>query len=200
MSQPTGAASGGVGGGTVGDFQLQLASAAGDRAATWDAVADVLDLPDLARTERLRAGEHAEVWLRHCRWLGPDSDVLAAPVTTLQAYARSSRRRDAADDLAALDREHAAHLGGAGAGLAAHARAVAASCRTEAELWTAGEMAAGKAERARQREIIDAELVPGVVPAAAALVREAEARVWRTLGRVLLAVLSVETGTDHRVE
>lgn len=197
MSERGGSASAEVGGGTVGDFQTQLAAAAEDRAASWAAVADVLGVPDAARTERLRSGEQAAAWLRHCRWLGPDADFLAAPATTLEAYARASRRRDPDADLAALATDHARHVGPAGAVIAGHAAAVAALCRVEAAAWAAGDMAAGRTARAEERAVIDAEVVPPLVPIAVALVGQAEGHVWRTIGRALLAVLSVETGTDH---
>ncbi|MEE6280822.1 hypothetical protein [Georgenia sunbinii] len=197
MPDATGSASAEVGGGTVGDFQVQLAAAASDRAATWEAVADVLAVPDAGRTERLRAGAHPAAWLRHCRWLGADSDILAGPATSLEAYARASRRRDAGDDLAALTADHTALVGPAGPSLAVSALAVADLCRAEAAAWSAGDMAGGKAARVDQRQIIDAEIVPALVPIAGRLATEAAAHVWRSLGRALLAVLSVETGTDH---
>lgn len=197
MSDRGGSASAEVGGGTVGDFQTQLAAAAEDRAESWTAVADVLGVPDEARTARLRSGEQALAWLQHCRWLGPDADFLAAPATTLQAYARAARRRDAGDDLAALAVDHAHLVGPAGTVIATHAGVVAELCRAESAAWAAGDMPAGRAARTDERAIIDAEVVPRLVPIAVALAGQAEAHVWRTIGRTLLAVLSVETGTDH---
>lgn len=197
MSERGGSASAEVGGGTVGDFQTQLAAAAEDRAESWAAVADVLDVPDEARTARLRSGDQAAAWLQHCRWLGPDADVLAAPATTLETYARASRRRDAGDDLTALAVGHARLVGPEGTVIATHAAAVAELCRVESAAWAAGDMPAGRAARTDERAVLDAEVVPRLVPIAVALVHEAEGHVWRTIGRTLLAVLSVETGTDH---
>lgn len=192
MSQPRHGATAGL-----DDFQSQLAEAAADRAATWEAVADVLDAPAPARTERLRAGEQASVWLRHCQWLGQDADLLATPVTTLRTYARAARRRDAAADHAALLADHQALVGPVAAGVCRSARQVAELCRAEASAWSAGDVPRGRELRSQQRAILDEDLVPRLVPLGTRLATEASARVWRSLGRTLLAVASIETGTDH---
>jgi hypothetical protein len=181
---------------TVAGFRAQVAQAARDRAGSWDAVAEVLTPPDEGFTERLRAGELATVWRLGARWLGADAELFTRDLMSLDVYARGSRRRGADDDLAALQADHERLVAPEG-DLAAPAREIARTCREEAAAWTSGDMASGRALRAEERRRIEESLVPGLPNVGARLALDAEARVCRTLGRLVLAVLSVESGKDY---
>lgn len=181
---------------TAAGFRAQVAQAARDRAGSWDAVADVLAAPGPELVERLRAGELATVWRLGARWLGADAELFTRDLMSLDVYARGSRRRSADDDLAALRADHD-RLVAAEGDLVTPVRRVADLCREEADAWAAGDMAAGRAVRARERTLIEDTLVPGLPNAGGRLAQEAEARVSRTLGRLVLAVLSVESGRDY---
>jgi hypothetical protein len=181
---------------TAAGFRAQVAQAARDRAGSWDAVAAVLAAPGPELVERLRAGELATVWRLGARWLGADAELFTRDLMSLDVYARGSRRRSAEDDLAALRADHD-RLVAAEGDLVTPVRHVADTCREEADAWVAGDMAAGRAVRARERTLIEDTLVPGLANAGGRLAQEAEARVSRTLGRLVLAVLSVESGRDY---
>ncbi|MCK6212668.1 hypothetical protein KZX45_19190 [Georgenia sp. EYE_87] len=181
---------------TAAGFRAQVAQAARDRAGSWDAVADVLAAPGPELVERLRAGELATVWRLGARWLGADAELFTRDLMSLDVYARGSRRRSADDDLAALRADHDRSVAAEG-DLVSPVRRVADLCREEADAWAAGDMAAGRAVRARERTLIEDTLVPGLPNAGGRLAQEAEARVSSTLGRLVLAVLSVESGRDY---
>lgn len=51
--------------------------------------------------------------------------------------------------------------------------------------------------RARQHALIEARLAPVMHALGWRLVTSAQANIWRTLGRLLLAYLSVESGRDY---
>ncbi len=189
----------GAGDDTVSGFQAQLVQAARDRAGSWDAAAEVLAAPAERTVERLRSGEIATAWRLAARWLEADADLFTADLMSLDVYARAARRRDPADDLSALRADHTAHLAPAG-DLADAARQVAELCRREADAWAAGDAPAARGLRADERTHLDEHLVPALPDAAASLAAHAETRVGRTLGRLLLAILSVETGTDYTRE
>ncbi|PFG40661.1 hypothetical protein ATJ97_3193 [Georgenia soli] len=182
---------------SVAGFRAQVAQAARDRAGSWDAVAEVLARPDEGFVERLRAGEPATVWRLGARWLGADAELLTRDLMSLDVYARGSRRRAPADDLAALRADHDRLVAPEG-DLTAPVREVAEMCRQEAAAWASGDMAGGRALRAEERRRIEERLVPGLPNVGARLALEAEARVSRTLGRLVLAVLSVESGKDYQ--
>lgn len=182
---------------SVAGFRAQVAQAARDRAGSWDAVAEVLAPPDEELVERLRSGELATVWRLGARWLGADAELFTRDLMSLDVYARGSRRRTAADDLAALRADHERLVAPEG-DLAAPAREVAEMCRQEAAAWASGDMAGGRALRAEERRRIEDGLVPGLPNVGARLALEADARVSRTLGRLVLAVLSVESGKDYQ--
>lgn len=181
---------------TAAGFRAQVAQAARDRAGSWDAVADVLAGPGPELVERLRAGELATVWRLGARWLGADAELFTRDLMSLDVYARGSRRRSAEDDLAALRADHDRLVAPAG-DLATPVRRVADTCREESDAWAAGDMAAGREIRARERTLIEDTLLPGLPDVGGRLAQEAEARVSRTLGRLVLAVLSVESGRDY---
>ena len=181
---------------TAAGFRAQVAQAARDRAGSWDAVADVLAAPGPELGEHLRAGELATAWRLGARWLGADAELFTRDLMSLDVYARGSRRRSADEDLAALRADHE-RLVAAEGDLVTPVRRVADTCREEADAWTSGDMAAGRAVRARERTLIEDTLVPGLPNAGGRLAQEAAARVSRTLGRLVLAVLSVESGRDY---
>ncbi|MPV38476.1 hypothetical protein [Georgenia subflava] len=189
----------GVADDTVASFRAQVSQAARDRAGSWDAVAAVLEPPDERLAELLRSGELSTTWRLGARWLGEDAELFTSDLMSLDVYARGSRRRSVADDLARLRADHA-ELVGAGAAVAGHVRAVAELCRREADAWSAGDMAGGKELRAAERALIEEQLVTVLPDLAGRLATGASAKVWRTLGRVVLAVLSVESGRDYRRE
>jgi hypothetical protein len=182
---------------TAAGFRAQVAQAARDRAGSWDAVAEVLAAPDAAFVERLRTGELATVWRLGARWLGADAELFTRDLMSLDVYARGSRRRSPADDLAALREDHERFVAGEG-DLVTPVRRVADACRQEADAWAVGDMAGGRGLRAQERTLIDDALVPALPNVGGRLAQEAGARVSRTLGRLVLAVLSVESGKDYQ--
>lgn len=182
---------------SVAGFGAQVAFASRDRAQSWDAVADVLAVPDEALAERLRAGELTDAWRVGARWLGADAELFHADLLTMDVYSRGAARRDLAADLDALRRDHEA-LVGVHAALAAPAREVADLCRQEADAWAAGDFAGGKALRVRERDVIAERLEPVLPAVAGRLANDGSSGVVRTIGRLLLAVLSVESGKDYQ--
>jgi hypothetical protein len=181
---------------TVGGYLAQVAAAARERAGAWDAVADVL-AGDVRTAQRLRDGSAAAAWRASSRWLGDDAELFVADLISLDVYQRGAARRTVEDDLAALATDHAA-LVAPHVAVVAHVRDVADACRAEAEAWSAGDPAGGKALRLRQQELIETHLVPVLPDLGGRLVREAGMGVWRALGRLVLAVLSVESGRDYQ--
>ncbi|MFD1507398.1 hypothetical protein FE374_13615 [Georgenia yuyongxinii] len=181
---------------TVGAFARQVAQAAGDRAEAWAAVGQVLTMDEAAITA-LRDGGPSAAWRAGARWLGDDAGMFWADLITLDAFARGAGRRQPAADAASLGRDHAAIVAPA-LDVVAYVREVADLCRQEAAAWGAGDMAKGKALRVREREVIDAELVPVLPELGSRLAREAQVKVWQTLGRLVLAWLSVESGKDYQ--
>ncbi|MHB1065447.1 MAG: hypothetical protein ACYC1Z_13335 [Georgenia sp.] len=182
---------------SVAGFGAQVALASSDRARSWDAVADVLTAPDEELTERLRAGELTDAWRAGARWLGADADLFHADLLKMDVYARGAVRRQVVGDLAALRRDHEA-LVGADAALADHARDLAELCRQEAQAWAAGDFADGKALRVRERDLIAEHLEPVLPTLGGRLANEGSTGVVRTIGRLVLAVLSVESGKDYQ--
>ncbi|MFC7406341.1 hypothetical protein [Georgenia alba] len=184
---------------SVSGFQAQLVRAARDRAGAWDAVADVLCPPDERTTERLRSGEIGDSWRLAARWLEADAELFVTDLIALDAYVRAARRRRPEDDLVALRQDFEQLVAPAG-DLADPARAVADLCRREAAAWEAGDSPGARELRTSERELLEASLVPVLPDVGRRLAAEARATVWRTLGRLVLAVLSVESGTDYRSE
>ncbi|MFH5824113.1 hypothetical protein [Georgenia sp. AZ-5] len=182
---------------TFGGYLAQMAQAARDRAGSWDAAADVLAL-DEATVARLRDGSLAAAWRAASGWLGDDAELFLADLMSLDVYERGAARRTPEEDLASLRPDHRGIVGDQAAALAGAAREVARLCRAEADAWAGGDLAGGKALRGEERQVIDARLVPVLPALGGRLVREAGVSLWRTLGRLLLAVLSVETGTDYQ--
>ncbi|WP_127131782.1 hypothetical protein [Georgenia sp. SYP-B2076] len=181
---------------SVSAFTAQVAQASRDRAGSWDAVAEVLTMDEEA-VARLRAGDQAALWRAGARWLGDDAQIFVGDLLNLDVYARGAERRGLDADVAALARDHAT-LVAPDAAVVEHVRRVADLCREEADAWARGDLAGGKALRAREREVIDAHLVPVLPALGGRLAQGAEAKISRTLGRLVLAVLSVESGKDYQ--
>ncbi|GAA1644009.1 hypothetical protein [Georgenia ruanii] len=181
---------------TVAGYLEQVAQAARDRAGAWDAVADVLEGGERAAA-RLRDGSAAAAWRASSRWLGDDAELFVADLYNLDVYERGAARRSPEDDVAALGADHAA-LVAPDAAVVARVREVAAACRDEAEAWAGGDTATGKSLRLREQELIEGHLVPVLPDLGGRLAREAGMGVWRALGRLVLAVLSVESGRDFQ--
>ncbi|PFG34399.1 hypothetical protein [Sanguibacter antarcticus] len=178
-------------------FLAKVVQTAGDRAASWDAVADVLSPPDAALVERLRSGALTEVWRQGSSWLGDDVHVLTADLMSLDVYSRAASRRDPADDLADLLADHES-LVARDAGVVAPVRDLAALCREEAIAWAQGDPVHAKSLRVAQHDLVSSRLVPALPELGGRLVRDARANVWRVLGRLVLAILSADTGKDFR--
>lgn len=177
------------------DFITQVARVTAERAEAWDALLDTLSAPATGVVEQLRSGVLAQTWRAGVRWLGQDSDMMAAALLTLDVYARGSARRNLADDLAAFAAGRAAMAEPVAATIAS-VRTVAAMCRDEAGAWSRGDVTAGKDLRAQQHDVIEEHLV--VLPELGArLVRESTG-VWRAIGQLLLAFLTAETGKDYQ--
>ncbi|UNX54009.1 hypothetical protein MF406_13750 [Georgenia sp. TF02-10] len=206
--------------GAEAGFAAQIAQAARDRAASWAAVAEVLEGPGERLAEALRSGALAAAWRDAAGWVGDDAELFLADLMTLDTYARGSRRRTLADDVAALragcpaDLFGAAGPGGAGglagaagpggaaaptaaAHLAPHARHLADLCRAEADAWASGDVGRGRQLRAEEQDVITASLAARLPAVGRRLAQESSAQVWRALGRLVLAVLSVESGEDY---
>lgn len=200
MTEPIGgvaAAGGGLLGALPSTFLAKVSQTATDRAHAWDAVADVLSPPDAALVERLRSGALVQVWREGSSWLGDDTHMLTAELMSLDVYSRGAARRDPHDDLADLRIGYDA-LVAPSAHLVDGLRAVAALCREEAQAWTDGRVEEAKALRAGQQDLITERLSSELPDLAGRLVREGEANVWRLVGRLMLAILSTETGRDFQ--
>ena len=178
-------------------FLAKVTETATHRALGWDAVADVLAPPDLALVERLRSGALTQTWRESTDWLGGDTHALTAELMSLEVYARGAARRAPADDLADLLAGYEA-LVARDAALAAPVRRLAELCRTEAVAWAVGNPVEAKAVRVGQQNYITECLVPGLPELGGRLALEAEAGVWRLLGRVILGLLSGDTGKDYQ--
>ncbi|SDB84104.1 hypothetical protein SAMN05216410_0365 [Sanguibacter gelidistatuariae] len=178
-------------------FLTKVSQTATDRAHGWDAVADVLTSPDATLVDRLRSGALAQTWRDSTGWLGEDAHVLTAELMSLDVYARGASRRTADADLADLRSGYAA-LVARDAGLVASIRELADLCREEAAAWTDARSDEAKASRVGQQDFITARLVPALPDLGGRLALEAEASVWRLLGRVMLGLLSADTGKDFQ--
>lgn len=183
-------------------FLAKVAQTATARAEAWEAVADVLSPPDAALVERLRSGALTAIWREGSHWLGDDTHMLTAELMSLDVYARGALRRDPATDLADLQAGHEAHVADQSS-LVPAVRELADLCRAEGAAWADGLMDHAKALRASQQEFVENHLVTGasgtgLPDVAGRLVRGADANVWRLLGRLMLAILSAETGKDFQ--
>lgn len=178
-------------------FLAKVSQTAADRAQAWAALADVLSPPDAELADRLRSGALVQVWRQGSDWLGADTHMLTAELMSLDVYARGAVRRDAADDLTDLRTGYDA-LVAPSAHLVAGLREVAAGCRAEAQAWADGDVEQAKSLRAAQQELILDRLATDLPELAGRLVREADANVWRLLGRLTLAIMSAETGRDYQ--
>lgn len=179
------------------DFFGKVAQTALNRANGWDAVADILAPPDAALSTRLREGDLTRVWRESSSWLGDDTHMLTAELMSLDVYTRGAVRRDPETDLEVL-RAGYDLLVADDAGVAVPIRELAELIREEAAAWEAENIELGRAERAKQQDFITEFLVPQLPELARRLAGEAEANVWRILGRLILAVLSSDTGRDFQ--
>ena len=185
--------------------RTRIAASADARGEGWDALARLVEPPTAEVVAALRDGSIADVLRGATEWLGEDTGIVAGPLMSLDVYVRSAGRRTPEADLAALEDDRAAIDAGAGglepgavAALARPMRELAVLCHHEARAWSDGDLDQGKDLRARQRELADERLVADLPPAAKALVEEGLANVTRTVGRLLLAFLSAETGKDYQ--
>ena len=178
-------------------FLTKVSQTATDRSHAWDALADALSSPDAELVDRLRSGALVQVWRQGSGWLGDDTHMLTAELMSLDVYARGAVRRDADDDLTDLRTGYDA-LVAPSAHLVAGLREVAAGCQAEAQAWADGDLEQAKALRAAQQDLITDHLATDLADLAGRLVREADANVWRLLGRLTLAIMSAETGRDFQ--
>ena len=178
-------------------FTAQVALVALQRAAAWDALADVLDEPSPEMVGRLRSGELVETWRTGVAWLGPDATTIGSPLLSLDVFVRGAARRTAHEDLAMLMAEHHA-LVGPDLPAVLRMREVAELCRDESRAWAEGDLDAGKARRAGQRAFLDEHLVEVLPEVGRRLVQDSRREVWRSVGRLLLAFLSAESGRDYQ--
>ncbi|MGV8965851.1 MAG: hypothetical protein ACOH2F_06190 [Cellulomonas sp.] len=178
-------------------FTAHVAQVAQQRAAAWDAFADVLAAPEVDTVVRLRSGELTEIWRAGVSWVGADAEMFTAALMSLDVYARAAGRRTLASDHAAFLADHTTLVGPHLAALAP-LRAVARSCSAEGAAWADGDLAHGKDLRAHQHALVEEHLVPMLPELAERLVVSARSDVWRVLGRLLLAFVSIETGRDYQ--
>ncbi|WP_407342658.1 hypothetical protein [Pengzhenrongella phosphoraccumulans] len=178
-------------------FTAHVAQVARQRAAAWDAFADVLTAPEVDTVVRLRSGELTEIWRAGVSWVGADTEMFTAALMSLDVYARAASRRTLDSDHAAFEADHAALVAPYAATLA-NLRAVARSCSAEAAAWADADLARGKDLRAHQHALVDEHLVPVLPELAERLVVGARSDIWRVLGRLLLAFVSIETGRDYQ--
>ncbi|MDM8083526.1 hypothetical protein QUV83_01935 [Cellulomonas cellasea] len=178
-------------------FTAQVALVALQRAAAWDALADVLDEPTPELVERLRSGELVETWRTGVAWLGADATTVGSPLLSLDVFVRGAARRTAEDDLAMLMAEHP-QLVGPDLPAVRRLHDVAELCRDESRAWAEGDLETGKALRAGQRVFLDEHLVDVLPEVGRRLVQDSRRELWRALGRLLLAFLSAESGRDYQ--
>ena len=178
-------------------FAARVSQVATQRAAAWEAFADVLTAPAADPVVRLRAGELTEIWRAGVSWVGAGTEMFTAALMSLDVYARAAGRRTLDSDHAAFKADHTTLVAPHSAALA-HLRAVARSCSAEGAAWADGDLARGKDLRAQQHALVDEHLVPVLPELAERLVVSARSDVWRVLGRLLLAFISIETGRDYQ--
>lgn len=185
--------------------RARIAASADARGEGWDALARLVEPPTIEVVTALRDGTLAGVLREATTWLGEDTAMVAAPLMSLDVYVRSAERRTPEADLASLVEDRAEIDVGAGglpsgavAALALPMRELAVLCHHEARAWASGDMDLGKQLRAQQRVLADERLVPDLPPVAKVLVDEGLANLTRTVGRLLLAFLSAETGKDYQ--
>lgn len=178
-------------------FTAQVALVALQRAAAWDALADVLDEPTPETAERLRSGELVETWRTGVAWLGADATTIGSPLLSLDVFVRGAARRTAQDDLATLTVDHR-ELVGPDLPAVLRMREVAELCRDESRAWSEGDVEAGKTRRAGQRTFLDEHLVDVLPEIGRRLVQDSRRELWRAVGRLLLAFLSAESGRDYQ--
>lgn len=183
--------------GTRESFLDQVSQVAADRAGAWQALAEVLDRPTPQVVDRLRSGALVELWRAGSRWLGDDSQMFTGALMSLDVYARGAARRDAAEDLRSYREEHATHIGD-GTDLSRRVTDLAATCREEADRWRAGDFGAGRDSRAQQHKTLEGGLAEELLAIGADAGRHASTHLWRTLGKVILALVTVETGRDYQ--
>ena len=176
--------------------RARIARTADARAGGWEALATLVDVPDEIVVEGLRDGTLAAMLRDATEWLGPDASMVLAPLMSMETHARGSGRRSASDDLLSIRQDHDELLAG-GPDLISPMRELAGLCHREAQAWSRGDDGAGKALRARQRERADQALAPVLPTVAKSLVEDGLANLTRSVGRMLLAYLSAETGRDY---
>ena len=180
-----------------GAFAARVAQVAAERSGAWTAFADILATPDAATATRLRSGELTALWRAGVSWIGTDVEMFTGALMSLDVYARGAQRRSLDSDLAALALDHTVLVASHSTELH-HLREVAQACDREAAAWTAGDVSLGRELRAHQHALVVSALVPVLPELGETLSASARAHVWRALGRLLLAFVSIETGQDYQ--
>lgn len=183
--------------GTREGFTAQVAQVARDRAEAWAGLAEVLGEPTDAVVERLRSGALVDLWRTGSAWHGEDSRVFTGSLMSLDVYVRGATRRDPVADARSYREEHARFVTEPGA-LAARVEELARCCREEAQVWGAGDLAAGREARAAQHAILAGGLAEELIAVGSAAADRAETHLWRTLGKIVVALVTVESGRDYQ--
>lgn len=182
--------------GTREGFVEHVAQVARERGAAWDALAEVLGEPRDAVVDRLRSGALVAQWRTGSAWHGEESRVFTASLMSLDVYVRGAARRDPADDARSYRAEQA-RLVSDPSGLAARVADLAERCRTEAEVWASGDLVGGREARAAQHALLADGLAERLIAIGSAAAERAETHLWRTLGKVVIALVTVESGRDY---
>lgn len=182
--------------GTREGFIEHVAQVARDRGAAWDALAEVVGEPTDAVVDRLRSGELVAQWRTGSAWHGEDSRVFTASLMSLDVYVRGAVRRDPAADACSYRAEHA-RLVTEPEALAARVIDLAERCRTEASVWASADLVGGREARAAQHALLAEGLAEELIAIGQAAAADAETHLWRTLGKVIIALVTVESGRDY---
>jgi len=174
----------------------RLAELATARGTLWDLMADLV-AGQPAAVDILRTGALSTAWRTALAPFAGEMTRADAALLVLDAYARTSHRRDPNVELAVVRQTH--DLVDAAPSTVEQARTLSALCREEADAWAVGDTRGGRERRAAELSVA-AELQPDLTTLGHRLCDLDAPRhaPWRAVGVLTLSLLVAETGQHHR--
>lgn len=173
----------------------QIAQIADDRAAGWRLFAQLFAPPSTALVQQLRSG----TWQKRLRvaiaWLNDSTEPFDQAMPVLDMVAHGAGFRQAADDLAVLQRAYEGPVGRA-TEFTDHFEQMAAFCSDEADAWETENTDEAKQLRVREAEYLEQHLVPTVPAWCVEMDEQTLSQEYRAAARLLAAWLTVESGRD----
>lgn len=178
--------------------QPGIADIAAARAQTWRLLDELAAEPTMASVERLRHGRWLADLRRSTGWLEDAAAPMTRAAAALEVLPRRAARRTAVQDLDELG----AAWRGPVADWSVHrpeVMEVVLLCDDESQAWATGDLGTAKARRVAETDVIERALVPNLPAWADRVDVPTGSPTYRSLARLVIAWLSVESGRDFTV-